>query len=502
MLLLAALLLIAGNALFVLVEFAFVRVRASRIEMLARRGSTRALQVQQILARLDQYLATILVSMTMISLALGAIGEPALAAAVRSGLLAEGVTLPAHYLHVLAYGIALLLLSFVQVVFGELLPRGIGLQRSEAVSLWAAYPLRALKTVIGLPVALTSFCSMSLLKLFGLKPAAEAENVLSEEEMRILLGETQERGALPLERLMLLENLFDLGAAKVSEAMTPRDKIVFLSLAKPWAENLAAIRHSRLSRYPLCENDLDTVIGFIHVKDLVLRAESSVEAADLKRLRRDAVEVAETDSLEKLLKTFPDRGVQMALVRDALGRVSGLLTLEDIVEELIGEVHDEFDLPGAWSLMSIVPPTAVAVGLQADGRQQAIALLMDKLAAADPALKKEEASRIVWERELKFSSAVGRGVAVPHGRLLTLDKPLVAVGRFAKPVPFPSPDNIPVRLVFLILTPAATPVIQLKVLGRIASFVTNENLRRKILRAKTAEALTDLLRTADTMLAS
>lgn len=502
MLLLAALLLIAGNGLFVLIEFSLIRVRASRIEMLARRGSTRALQVQQILASLDEYLAAIQVGLSLISLALGWIGEPTLAGAIHERLDRFGFPISLRSAHIIAYGSALVILSLVQIVFGELLPRGIGMQRAEAVALWSAFPLRWFKTLVSWPVALASSCSKGLLRLLGLKPAAQAETVVSEEEMRILLGETQERGALPLERLMLLENLFDLGTAKVSEAMIPRDKIVYLSLAKTLDENLAAVRASRLSRYPLCERDLDSVIGFVHVKDLVLRPDVTLEAADLKRLRRDVTEVAETDSLEKLLKTFPDRGVQLAIVRDGLGRVSGLLTLEDIMEELVGEVHDEFDLPRAWSLMSIVPPSAVAVGLQADGRQQAIALLMDKLAAADPGLKKEEASRIVWERELKFSSAVGRGVAVPHGRLLDIDRPLVAVGRFAKPVPFPSPDNIPVRLVFLILTPASTPVIQLKVLGRIASFVTNENLRRKILRAKTAEALTDLLRTADTMLAS
>lgn len=502
MLLLAALLLIAGNALFVLIEFSLIRVRASRIEMLARKGSARAVQVQHILASLDEYLAAIQVGITVMSLALGWIGEPTLALALHERLERLGLSISGRSLHVVAYAVALLVLAFVQIVFGELLPRGIAIQRPESVALWSAIPLRLFKSVVRWPVVLTSTCSKTLLRLLGLKPAAQAETVLSEEEMRILLGETQERGALPLERLMLLENLFDFGAAKVSEAMTPRDKIVYLSLAKGWAENLTAIRASRHSRFILCETDLDTPIGLVHVKDLVLRPDVAGEAPDLKRLRRDLTEVLETDPLEKLLKSFPDKGVQMALVRNGLGRVVGLLTLEDIIEELVGEVHDEFDLPQAWSFMDIVVPSAVGVGLQADGRKEAIALLLDKLAAADPALKRDEVLNTVWERELKFSSAVGRGVAVPHGRLLNLVRPLVAVGRFARPVPFPSPDNLPVRLVFLILTPAATPVIQLKVLGRIASFVTNENLRRKIMRAKSAEALTDLLRTADTMLAS
>ena len=152
--------------------------------------------------------------------------------------------------------------------------------------------------------------------------------------------------------------------------------------------------------------------------------------------------------------------------------------------------------------MDVLVGPSLAVGLLAADRRAAIAQLVARLKAAFPELNEAEVLQAVWERELKFSSGVGRGVAVPHARLPGLSRAMVAVGRFAKPVPFASPDNVPVRLVFLILTPTATPVVQLKVLGRIAAVVTHENLRRKLLRAKTAEALLDILRTADTMLAA
>jgi CBS domain containing-hemolysin-like protein/mannitol/fructose-specific phosphotransferase system IIA component (Ntr-type) len=498
-----ALLLIALNGLFVLVEYAVVRVRASRIEVLARRGSARALSVQAILGSLDRYLAAIQVALTVISLALGSTAEPVLAERLRELFVRLGVPELRHgFLHGAAFGVGLVLLSFVQIVCAELIPRAIGIQKAETISLWAALPLQGFAKLVSLPVTVMSFCSTAVLRLFGMKPAAHAESVVSEEEMRVLLGETQEKGALPLERLLLLENLFDLGAAKVAEAMTPRDRVHFLSLSKTWEENLALIRAKKFSRYPLCEkDDLDTVVGFVHVKDLVMRPELGLAAPDLRAARRDLTEVAGADSLEKLLKTFPDKGINLALVRDASGRVAGILTLEDMIEELVGEVHDEFDRSHAWSLMDVLVPAAVTVGLQGEDRREAIVRLMDRLALAEPSLKAREALQVVWERELKFSSAVGRGVAVPHGRLPGLEKPMVAVGRFAKPVPFPSPDSVPVRLVFLILTPAQTPVIQLKVLGRIAAIVTNENLRRKLLRAKTNEALLELLRTGDTMLA-
>ena len=187
---------------------------------------------------------------------------------------------------------------------------------------------------------------------------------------------------------------------------------------------------------------------------------------------------------------------------DATGRLSGLLTLEDVVEELIGEVRDEFGRPRGWADGELFASAVVDSALPAGDRRATIEALVGRLKAARPELDAAVAVAAVWDRETKFASVVGRGVIVPHARLPGLREPLIAVGRYAKPAPFPTPDNIPVRLVFLILTPAETPVVQLKILQRIASLVTNENLRRKLWRAKSDESLLETLRTADTLLAS
>jgi CBS domain containing-hemolysin-like protein/mannitol/fructose-specific phosphotransferase system IIA component (Ntr-type) len=493
-------LLIVINALFVLMEFAIVKVRASRVEVLARKGNPRALAVQDILARLDDYLSAIQFGITAISLALGWLGEPAIAELVKEALALLNLALTPHVLHVLSFGVALAVLSFVHIVFGELVPRSIGIQKAETFALLGARPLKVFVLAFRLPVALMSRTSVALLKVLGLHSAAHAESVVSEEEMRVLLGETQEHGALPLERMLLLENLFDIGQSKVAEAMVPRDKIVYLSLSKSDAENLEVIKSRRLSRYPLCETDLDTAVGFIHVKDLLLKMEDG-KLPDLRRMRRDAAEVLESEPLDKLVKAFPDKGIHMALVRNGMGKIVGLITLEDIVEELIGEVHDEFDLPQAWSLMDVLVPQAAVIGTPGAGRREAVEEILTKLCAAEPKLKFAEVMSVVWERELKLSSALGRGVAAPHGRLQGIDRAYVGVARFPKPVPFPAPDSTPIRLVFLILTPASQPVAQLKVLGRIASLITNENIRRKLARAKTPEGLLETLKTADTLLA-
>lgn len=498
MLLVAA--LIAANALFVLMEFALVRVRPARIEVLARKGGRRALAVQDALTRLDDYLAACQVGITILSLTLGWVGEPAIARAVEGALGGLTGALPPVVFHGLVFAVSLAVLSWLHIVLGELVPRTLGIQFGETVALWGIIPLMGFKTFLRWPVRFLSASSKGILRVFRVKPASEADHSITVDEMRVLLGETQERGAMPLERLLLLENLFDFGSSKVSDAMRPRERIAYLSLERTWAENLAVIRDKRYSRYPLCETGLDTAIGFVHIKDLIL-SEAGAEP-DLKALRRDLYEVADTELLEKLLKTMPDKGVHLAVARDGLNRIMGLLTLEDILEELVGEVRDEFEKTTGWMAGEFFSRAAVDANLPTTERRATIRHLMDKMKAVNPELDAEAAFNAVWDRELKFASAVGRGVLVPHARLPGLTAPLIAVGRFAKAPPLPTPDGTPLRLVFLILTPLETPTMQLKVLQRIASLVTNETLRRKILRAKTDESLLTLLRTADTLLAT
>ncbi|MFI5362351.1 MAG: CNNM domain-containing protein [Elusimicrobiota bacterium] len=493
--------LIAINALFVLLEFGLMRTRPARIEILARKGSIRAAAVQDVLARFDEHLAAMQVCIAVVSLALGAVGEPAVVAELHAHFARWIDWLPPAWLRVLSFAVAVAALAGVQMILGELVPRAVAIHYAEKIALFGARPLKGLALFLRWPIRLTTALSKGILRVLGLKPASEADHTVSVEEMRVLLGETQDKGAMPLERLILLENVFDFASAKAAEAMRPREKIAFLSLARPWAENLATIRAKRFTRYPVCErDDVDSAVGYVHLKDLVLREDSG--EPDLKRLRRDLFEISDSEPLEKLIKTMPDRGVHMALVRDGLSRVVGLLTLEDLIEELIGEVRDEFGRSRGWADGELFARAIVEANLPAGDRRSAISYLIARLKTARPELDGRAALEAVWERELKFASAVGHGVIVPHARLIGLAEPFIAVGRYAKPASFPTPDGVAVRLVFLILTPAESPVMQLKILQRIASLVTNENLRRKLWRAKTDEALLEILRTGDTLLAS
>ncbi|MBI4248812.1 MAG: DUF21 domain-containing protein [Elusimicrobia bacterium] len=493
--------LIGLNILFVLMEYALVRTRPARIEILARKGDARALRVQEMLSHIDRYLAAIQVGITLVALALGAFAEPPITEILQGWTERTLGDLPDFPLRVVSLAVGLGLLAYLQIVLGELLPRTIAIHKAESLALWGSFPLKIWALLCRAPVAVMATSSASLVRLLGLKPASEAEAAASEDEIRILLSESQEKGVLPFERLILHENLFDLSAAKARDAMTARDKIAFLSVAKPWPENLETIRTRRFSRYPLCREDLGSVIGLVHVKDIVLQAGGSTP--DIERIRRDIASVPETETVERMLKTFPDKGIHMALVKEEKRGVSGLVTLEDLFEEIVGEVQDEFDLPQAWSLADVVIPSAVAVQLEAKGADEAIRVLTGRLCAAEPSIQKDAALRAVLDRERLFSSGVGRGVAVPHARLADSKRAFVAFGRFAKPVPFAAaPDAVPIRLVFLVLTPAGSPVAQIRILARIAALASNETIRRRMLHAKSAEALLELLRTADTLLAS
>lgn len=491
--------LIGLNVVFVLMEYSLVRARPSRIRLLARKGNLRAQGVQEMLSHLDEYLAVIQVGITFVALALGAFAEPGISRYLDGffrRLLGELPEAPVRAASVL---LALGALLYFQIVLGELVPRTIAIHKAESIALSGSWALRLLARFLRLPVLLMSFGSKWMVRLLGFKPSAQSEPIFSEEELRILLGETQDKGNLPFERLLLLENLLDLGSARARDAMTPRDRIACLSLSRTWEENLDLIRSRRHSRYPLCQDSLDSVIGYVHVKDISLRQEALSQSSQLLPMRRDIAKIREEDSLEKLLKHFLDRNIRMAAVQDRQQKVAGLLTLEDIFEEIVGEVHDEFDLPGAWSVLDFLVSKAVSVQMEAQSPERAISELVKRLSAAEPSIGAGEALKAVLEREKRLSSAIGNGIAIPHARLPSIRRPFITIGRFVKAVPFSPPDKVPVRLVFLILTPADAPLMQLKVLSRLASLLDNENVRLNLVRAESAEALLETLNTADTL---
>ena len=493
--LLVSLGLIVFNGFFVLAEFALVKVRASRIEELARKGSLSAARVRSISRNIDAYLSATQLGITMSSLGLGWIGEPVAAQLIEPLFEVLPVALTKATSYTLSFGFAFVVITFLHVVAGELTPKYMALRSPTRSALFVSGPLDVFYRLVYAPMAVLHSAAHGLLRLLGFTSSEEADVAHSEEEFKILLSYSQERGALSLSRLLLFENLFDFGNTSVKDVMTPAGAVAFLSTERPWKENLALIRARKHTRYPLCGAGLDDVKGAVHLMDIVLSGQW--ESPDLLSLKREVPFLPESAPLEKALAELRKRGLHLALVRSKAGQVAGLITLEDVLEELIGEVRDEFEAPPPDSLTEAVVPEAVEMNLAQQDKAEALRWMLQKLAAARPELDFKEAWDVVWRREMALTSAVGGGVALPHGRLEGLSKPLVALGRSPEGIPFDALDKKPVRLIFLILTPLKEPTAQLRLLAKVAAFASHDAFRRNLGRAKTPREALDILAAFD-----
>ena len=340
--LILAILIVFFNAFFVATEFAIVKARASRIQELLREGVRGAAAAEDVLRNLDSYLSATQLGITLGSLGLGWVGEPAFAAVLRPIFSSVGLWSPA-VVHSIALALAFAVITFLHIVLGELTPKFFAISRPEAVALVAAGPLRAFRRLCSPALWLLNSSASFVMRLLGIPRVSNSELVHSEEELRILLAESHRTGALSASKRKLLENVFDYTHRSAKHIMVPRAEIIYLTLRRTLAENLDVIRNNQHTRYPLCETDIDHVVGMIHVKDLFQPAEGQPEVPDLLRVKREILFVPETRPLELLQRDFQQRRVHMALVVDEYGSTSGLVTLEDILEEIVGEIQDEFD---------------------------------------------------------------------------------------------------------------------------------------------------------------
>ncbi len=338
---LAALALIALNGFFVAAEFALVRVRDTRIQQLEEEGDSRAPGVRDALRDMDAYLSVCQVGITMASLALGWVGEPVVAALIRPGLEAVGVT-GERAIEIIAVILGFAVITYAHLVFGEQAPKYFSIQRAEKVSLRIFRPLKlsmlALRPVVWIVNASTNF----VLRPWGIRLGEELD-AHSEEELRLMITSSAASGELDPEERDYLNNVFDFGDTVAREIMVPRPDIEALSLDTPLEELAEAAAFGRFTRYPVYEEDLDHVLGSVHVKDLFRAAGEQPAEFDIRPLVRECLVVPENKPIEQLLKEFQSRKLQMAIVIDEWGSVEGLVTIEDVLEELVGEIQDEFD---------------------------------------------------------------------------------------------------------------------------------------------------------------
>lgn len=340
--LLLAALLVLLNAFFVAAEFAIVKVRSTRVQELVREGVRGSSAVQNAIGDLDAYLSATQLGITLASLGLGWIGEPAFASIVSPILATLGIW-SEKVVHSVSLTVAFALITFLHIVLGELAPKSLAIRRPEETSLLVAPPLRLFYRVFYPALWFLNSSSSFFLRLLNITPASESELAHSEEELRLLLAESHRTGTLSASKRKLLENVFDYTRRSAKHIMVPRADIVHLSLLRPLSQNLDTIRQTQHTRYPLCGEDIDHVVGMIHAKDLFQPVEGLRDSSDLMKLKRDILFVPESRPLELLQRDFQQRRVHMAVVVDEYGGTSGLVTLEDILEEIVGEIQDEFD---------------------------------------------------------------------------------------------------------------------------------------------------------------
>ena len=345
------LLIIAGlvfvNGFFVAAEFALVKVRVSQIEGLAERGNWAAILTSRALDRLDAYLSASQVGITVTSLALGWAIESWVIPSMRRLLAVFGVAggdLAPHALSlslvpVLSFG----LVTFLHVALGEQVPKSLAIRSSKTIALWTAPPLVAIYYVFWPVIWLLNSASHLMLWMLGLGKTSHVELVHTEEELRHILAESAAGGHLSRNERVMIENVLDLEEKTARRVMVPRPDIVYLSLSRPLEENLRVARQAGHTRYPLCEDDLTTVVGMIHVKDLFRAGASANGRPDLRMWARQVPFLPETLALDDLLIEFQRNRVHLAMLLDEYGSVVGMVSLENVLEELVGPIQDEFD---------------------------------------------------------------------------------------------------------------------------------------------------------------
>ncbi|HYS55743.1 MAG TPA: hemolysin family protein [Thermoanaerobaculia bacterium] len=338
--LLLALAFIIANGVFVAAEFAIVKVRPTQLAELAAAGSSRARMARRIVKKLDTYLSATQFGVTLASLALGWIGEPVFEKLIEPSVSMFG-SYRAPVAHSISATLAFLAISWLHITFGELGPKYIAVGRTLGTALSLSHFLRGFYVVMFPVIWFLNRTSNAVLSVLGIRPSS-GDTAHSQEELRLILASSEKAGILSEENREIIEGVFQFSKRTARQIMVPRTDVAVLSTAKTIAENLEIIRTTRHTRYPLCEGTLDRTVGLVHVKDLLL-AQLRGPGRSLVELKRDILFVPENSNIEALLSQFIEHKTHMAVVLDEYGGASGIVSLENITEELFGQIQDEFD---------------------------------------------------------------------------------------------------------------------------------------------------------------
>lgn len=339
--LLITLLLILINGFFVAAEFALVKVRASQLDVVIQKGSSRAKLAKELISKLDAYLSATQLGITLASLALGAVGEEVISSLIEHLFVTTGWVKNPLNVHSISLPVALTLLTFFHVTLGEQIPKMLGIKHSLTAILIFAWPLRFFYFICSPFIWLLNKTSNVVLRVFGVKKVGE-DDVHTEEELRLILTESEEGGAIKPSENELIQNVFDFDDRLVKQIMVPQNRVVALDVELGKGEITKRIIEEGFSRIPIYLGDIDNVIGIVHSKDL-LKALIENKFRSLKDIMRPAHFIPESMKINELLRDFQKHHIQMAIVTNEFGSTAGIITMEDIIEELVGEIQDEHD---------------------------------------------------------------------------------------------------------------------------------------------------------------
>jgi CBS domain containing-hemolysin-like protein len=338
----SVIILVLANAYFVAAEFALVGARKTRLEAMIRRGDKKAAVAKKAISSLDRYISATQLGITLASLGLGWIGEPALAGLIETMFSWLPATLATLASHTVAVAVAFAIITALHIILGELVPKALALLYPESVSRWVAGPLVVFAWIMYFPIAVLNGAANGILRLFRIEPPHDAERLHSPEEIRMLVEQSQEGGSMGQDDARLLEGVFEFSEKSAEEVMTPRTQIVALATEQSLGDAADEVARTRRSRYPVYAATLDEIVGMVHAKDILTALRSTPEAT-VGTIMRPPLFVPGTREVEDVLADMKRLKVHLAIVLDEYGGTAGLVTMEDLIEEIVGPIYDEHD---------------------------------------------------------------------------------------------------------------------------------------------------------------
>lgn len=336
--------LIVLTAFFVATEFAIVKVRQSRIDQLVAEGKPGAKAAKHVVTHLDEYLSACQLGITVTALGIGMVGESTFEFILHP--MFEALGLPTSLISVFTIAAAFLIATFLHVVVGELAPKTVAIQKAETITLAFAKPIMLFYKILFPFIWFLNGSARILVGIFGLKPASEHEVSHTQEEIKLLIAESNKSGEINNSEMKFVNNVFEFDDTLAREIMVPRTEIVGFDVKTPYDQILKRISQEKYTRYPIFDGDRDNIIGFFNIKDFLiqeLKDPSSAKGFALQNFVNPAITVIDTTPIKEVLQKMQKERIHMAILVDEYGGTSGLVTAEDIIEELVGEIRDEFD---------------------------------------------------------------------------------------------------------------------------------------------------------------